>query len=460
MKIYNTPDEVYKQGKKILNKSIINFIPKEELPSIQNYLLLYKNRRKGYLGDLVETYLFGIPNNSKSEADFNIAGVELKTSPIKKNKNNSYSAKERLVFSDINYSEIVKEKWENSSFLKKNKLLLLLLYLYEMDKSILEYQFKYAELLNLLSDLPREDIFQIQKDWELIVKKIRSGNAHLLSEGDTYYLGACTKAKDSTVVTDQPHSVKKAKPRAFCFKQSYITMLLRNSLGIDLDKYESIYKTESDFTKSIEEVVGNKLTKYLGKTDSEIINENGWIINRDSKQYKRLIANYLLTNSPNKKIAELEKANVVLKVLTLEHTGTLKESISFKAFDYKNLQYEQWENQKNGKMAEFHELLETKKFLFVVFQKIKDSKELILRSYKFWNFPQEDMPDAEKVFSLTKKCINDGTYELLPKISENRVAHVRPHGRDKEDKILTPQGTFEVRRSFWLNAKYIEKVIV
>ena len=236
-------------------------------------------------------------------------------------------------------------------------------------------------------------------------------------------------------------------------------MLIRKSTKIDSNGYASIYKTESDLNKTIEEVIGHAISKYIGKTDTAIINENGWQINSDSKQYKRLIVNKILTNSPNKKISEFEKANIVLKVITLEHTGTLRESISFKAFDYKKLQNEQWENSQNGQLAEFHELLETKKFLFVVFQKMEGKKELVLKSYKFWNFPQEDMIHAEEVFTSTKKCINEGRYELLPKLSEGEVAHVRPHGKDGNDKIQTPQGTYELKRSFWLNAKYIRKVI-
>lgn len=33
----------------------------------------------------------------------------------------------------------------------------------------------------------------IQSDWEKIVNKVKIGEAHNLSEGDTLYLGACTK---------------------------------------------------------------------------------------------------------------------------------------------------------------------------------------------------------------------------------------------------------------------------
>ncbi|PIV71214.1 hypothetical protein COW57_00760, partial [Candidatus Roizmanbacteria bacterium CG17_big_fil_post_rev_8_21_14_2_50_39_7] len=41
-----------------------------------------------------------------------------------------FSSKERLVFSMINYDTIINETWLLSSFLKKNKSLLLMFYLW------------------------------------------------------------------------------------------------------------------------------------------------------------------------------------------------------------------------------------------------------------------------------------------------------------------------------------------
>jgi len=43
--------------------------------------------------------------------------------------------------------------------------------------------------------------------------------------------------------------------------------------------------------------------------------------------------------------------------------------------------------------------------------------------------------------------------------SESSVAHVRPHARNAKDTELTPQGEQLVKKSFWLNQKYIAKII-
>ena len=52
----------------------------------------------------------------------------------------------------------------------------------------------------------------IKKDWELINQKIKDGKAHELSEGDTFYLGACTKGSTAAKsLRKQPFNEIKAK---------------------------------------------------------------------------------------------------------------------------------------------------------------------------------------------------------------------------------------------------------
>lgn len=46
-------------------------------------------KNKGSLGSAVETYYFMLDLSNDSEADFKEAGLELKTTPLKRNKNGS-----------------------------------------------------------------------------------------------------------------------------------------------------------------------------------------------------------------------------------------------------------------------------------------------------------------------------------------------------------------------------------
>lgn len=456
-KIYQTKEQVLEKAETILHKSLRGVISKEALGIIETQIGEYGMKRKGFLGDLIEKHFFDINPGNISEPDFKIAEVELKTTPLKKHNNNKLVSKERLVFSMINYDTVVNETWKLSSFLKKNKSLLLMFYLWIENKSILDYEFKFVHLLNLLEDISDEDVFQIQKDWEYIVSKIKRGEAHLLSEGDTYYLGAYTKEANSRVVRDQPMNRAPAKPRAFSFKQQYINYLIQTKLLGEKTNTDSIFKKQRRI-ETIEDVIKEKFSVFIGKTDKEILSKLGSNLGTKAKSYKRLIVNRILDVNSNN-IEELEKANITLKVITLEHTGTLRESMSFPAFDYKDLVTQIWNDEEEESMADFHLQLETKKFLLIVFQKQKDSERIILRKVLFWNFPMEDIGEAERVWQKTVSFINEGRYDELPKISDSRVAHVRPHGKDSSDTIETPQGTQEIKRSFWLNSKYIQQVI-
>jgi len=457
-KTYTTKEEVFEQAQTILRKSLRDIISEDDIENVDNEIVQHGNRKKGLLGELVERFVFGLDVNNRAEADFNIAGIELKTNPLKKHAKKKYVSKERLVFSMINYDEVIKETWKKSSFLKKNRVLLLMFYLWLKEQSIIDHEFKFVHFVDLLEDISDEDILQIQKDWEFIVDKIKRGEAHLLSEGDTYYLGACTKAANSRVVRDQPRSRTPAKPRAFSFKQQYLNYLVQKELLGKEASTESIFKKERRIT-TVKELVRSKFVNFLGKTDKEILKILRWQLTSKPKSYKRLLANRMLGVKGNK-IAELEKANVTLKVITLEHTGTLKESLSFPAFDYKDLVTQVWYDDEAEEMSDFHLQLETKKFLFVVFQKIKRSDDIVLKKTMFWNFPMKDLDEVESVWSKTIDCINEGRYEDLPKISESDIAHVRPHGKDSQDTLETPQGTQEIKRSFWLNAKYIQKIVI
>ena len=58
---------------------------------------------KGGMGVLMEENVFQYEANSDANPDFYEAKIELKVTPVKRNKNGTYSAKERLVLNIINY---------------------------------------------------------------------------------------------------------------------------------------------------------------------------------------------------------------------------------------------------------------------------------------------------------------------------------------------------------------------
>lgn len=105
---------------------------------------------------------------------------------------------------------------------------------------------------------PKEDLKIIQQDYEKIITKVKDRRAQELSEGDTMYLGACTKGSNpikSNVPQEYYAPTQKARKRAFCFKQSYMTYILNKYVRKNINTYESILNSVDDIENKNFEVL-------------------------------------------------------------------------------------------------------------------------------------------------------------------------------------------------------------
>lgn len=413
-------------------------------------------RNKGNLGQIIEEKFFHYQCNSESRPDFYEAGVELKVTPYKENKNGSLSAKERLILTMIDYFQVVNEDFENSHMWKKSRLILLVYYLYQKDiKYNLDYRIKFSRLFTP----PEQDVKIIKHDYEIIVEKVKSGKAHELSEGDTLYLGAATKASTSTDRRQQPYSYELAKPRAFAFKTSYMTYVLNNYVVPGKKTYEPIVVTDS--VDSFEDYVVAKINKHHGKSIEELCVEYDVEFSSKPKNLEAMLA-YRMLGIKGNHAEEFEKANVVVKAIRIGNNNKIKESMSFPVFKFKELVKECWED------SSFGNYLRETRFLFVVY-KFDDEKVLRLQGCQFWNIPYDDLEtEVRSVWERTKQVLLDGleikvvngkNYNNFPKATENRVSHVRPHARNAEDTYELPDGRFFPKQCFWLNNSYIYEQI-
>ena len=210
---------------------------------------------KGNFGQVLEKFYFGYEPNSLAEADFAQIGMELKSSPLKQLKNDEFRSKERLILNIINYVNVVNQNFENSDFFKKNASILLIFYLHQAGFDILDYLIKLVDEWSF----PSTDLEIIKKDWELITKKIADGKAHELSEGDTFYLGACTKGANALSVRKQPFSEIPAKQRAYSFKQGYVNHIIASIANESKGIYGKLIPNAQVAKKqTIEEIVLSK----------------------------------------------------------------------------------------------------------------------------------------------------------------------------------------------------------
>ncbi len=459
-RLYNR-QEIEVISKSAIGKSITD-IMKEELVTIED-----NKFHKGGMGQLVEQYLFGIQTNNDSEPDFMPAGIELKVTPYKKLKDGKLSAKERLVLNVINYMEEWKNDFENSHFWFKNNTIQLLWYLWEPDKVEKDYKITHEKLLELSKN---EDLNQIEKDWNFIVDKIKNGKAHELSEADTMYLGACTKGANKNSLREQPNTSIKAKQRAFCFKQCYMTQLVRKYIG-DYSDVEKILKSS---TTSFDDYIKSVINKYVGKTETELLEM--FKISKKSKDRYSMIINKMFNVSKGlKNTEEFLKANIIPKTIRMEENGNIIESISFPKFKFKDIINETWDD------SILKEELETTKYMFFVFKK-KD-KDYVFKGFKLWNMPQviidnviEDFwnKTINKIRNGINFTINNGiVYNDLPGISDNGIMHVRPHtlksayklnngfqkGDIKKYADELPNGEWMTKQCFWFNNTFIRDIL-
>ena len=397
-------------------------------------------RNRGDLGSLVEKYYFEHTPPNNHDPDFKEAGLELKTTGVLR-KTPIYRAKERLVLTMIDYVAIADESWESSSFYKKCRLMLILFYLYSKEVAVIDRRFV---LQPLLYEIPSSDLAQIRRDWEFIRQRVLDGNAHQLSEGDTYYLGACRKGSggEKEALRRQPFSNERAKARAFSFKQGYVNKLIEGHIG----ESQSLGVNAA---VTFEVATQLRFKPFIGKSVEEISKQLGYYKKKNNKGFLKDIANRILAGD-GQTVLELDKAGIEMKTIRLMQSGKPRESMSFPGFKYLEIVNENWED------SSFFEKLEHK-FLLVIFREDENGLDRLIKA-AYWNMPYEDRMEAKRVWEETKRrVVLDASN--LPKMSESNVAHVRPKARDGKDKLLTPQGDMQVKKCFWLNSGYIAGVV-
>ena len=407
-------------------------------------------KNKGAFGNYLEEAYFGKKNDNKSQADFPLANLELKASPLKTLSNYEVRVKERLVLNHFTFTDIDKEVFESSHFKEKNENILLVFYHHNAKLLPGDLKVQLADLWQCL----KEDESQLRADWQTIVNKVHAGKAHEISEGDTLYLGACTKgatAEGSMQV--QPHSDVKARGRALCFKSCYINHIYqvlaqRKEHGRILES-RILSKDES-----FEQKILSLFTPYLKKNADKICamrNENYNLANKS--RYADIARHIVGLKKTEDNLYEFNASGIQLKTIRVEPNGTSIESLSFKNVDFCGIVDEEWEE------SDFYSAI-TSKFIFVLFKHDTKDSEYYLDRIVFWQIPESDYAVFKSVWEDTKQKIISGDYEHFVKISDNPVSHIRPKGKNAQDLMYTPQGTWQKKKCFWINQEYIQKNVL
>jgi DNA mismatch repair protein MutH len=432
--------------------------------AIPNYERTF-NGGRGTFGLILETGYFGLDRNNESRPDFEDAGIELKSSPLKRLRNGELRAKERISLSMIDYNKLAYERGPlySTSFWSKINRMLLVFYEYSQELSALDYPIRVVSLW----EFPHDDKLVLAKDWELIKSYVDKGQAHLLSEGLTNYLGAATKGASSNDLTSQPNSPEMAMRRAFSLKTSYVNRMVKRLLSSPNDNLFSSLTSQELSSSTIEEAFIRRAEKFIGKSVNEICEHfSEEQFNMSSYSVYSKITKFMLGSS-NKNPLELIQADIKIKTIRLKSNGVPKEAVSFPSFKYEDIIEESWFK------SNLFEMLDSKKYLFSVFAIEND--DLVFKGIRFWSMPYADIQICGKVWEDTRNKIQNG--QIVKKITPSRRVtnfikssdemkiHVRPHARNAQDTYPLPfkdqrTGLREyTKHSFWLNSSYLAKIL-
>lgn len=467
----SNPLSIFEYSRFLVGKSLRGLLGDGVIPKCR--------KGKGRLGQMVESLFFKYDINSKREADFDEAHLELKCTPLLRSRTDgSLRIKERLVCTMIDYFELVDTSFEDSHLVAKCRLMLLLFYLHAGDTPVYDFEF----IFRVLWKIPEKDLIQIKKDYDTIAGKVRRGEAHLLSEGDTLYLGACRKGQKGDQLQAQPFSTEKANKRAFSLKPAYMRYLLGHVVDSGRNYYTNYTEKGSvgfELVSSgelrdrgFENVILHRFNVFLGLDYTEICDRLGVDPHQSKCKYAD-VCGLIASNGVSKRLAkaeEFEKSGIVMKTIRLRENGMPKEAMSFKNIDYcEILENDEWTE------SELYEIVTTR-FLFVVFRPVKgrtitvhnnatgeDSTEecFVLDKAFFWTMPPDDIEAAKKYWEHIRKNVRDNNINLdaFWSISDRKKFHVRPKATNKAQLTVNPNGGICEKYCYWFNQDYIKSII-
>lgn len=206
-------------------------------------------------------------------------------------------------------------------------------------------------------------------------------------------------------------------------------------------RYESLFKPGAVKKVSLQALLDGLFAPYVGKTAMEIAESFG--IDSVAKSRYHMLSRRILGVKSLNDVEEFSKADIELRTIRIKPDGIPKEDISFPHFEFKEIVEQEWLD------SDLQDVLERKKFLFVVFritvpvgefgkmcEKDQD-RHLALEKIVLWNAPGNDIETKARVtWERTKDIIRKGVIRIqkgdimtnnLPKKSETDMVHVRPH---------------------------------
>lgn len=420
-----TPTEIDAKARSLVGRWLVDLDPSAPMvPSSAS--------TKAVVGHIYER-AFGIPRNSTPGPDFPGAGIELKSVPILV-VNGEPRAKERISISMIDFATLLDQSWESAGVRKKLDRMLMIFYAWEPLQPIARFKTLAAGIWT-----PDDSTLQtIRADWERVRDLVVAGRRAEVSESLSAILGAATKGAGHGSVS-----------RAWSLKQPFVTWVFRQMVG----KEDLPGRTTSDDpAAAFEAQVLRAVEPHVGRDFVALARTTG----RSGKMGKAAaaqIVRQLVGEGPKGRTGDFLRFGVEVKTVPVDASGRTIEAMSFPAFVHEELVFEDWESS---------DLLGRLNRLLIV--PIHRGRRVVLADTRlgrpfFWTPSELDLAGIRQEWERFRSLIAAGQARNLPTASQTRFIHVRPKGRDAADRDQAPGGFDVIKKSFWLNQPYLERIL-
>jgi DNA mismatch repair endonuclease MutH len=403
------------------------------------------SKSKGGAGSIVEKY-FKINQNSDTAPDFGAAGIELKTAPLIMDRRRGRRVKERTSISMIDYEALDGETWATATVRKKLQRILFVFYDWRPGVLLGDLRVVTTRVWS-----PSDALLPyLERDWLAVWRKNHAGLAHKISERDGLALCARTKgSKGQTRV--QPNSSELARPRAWALKPS-LTWVVYSTQSADANE-EIVRQLQREAPADLVEAILRRVELLLGLTVSEVARRNN-IVPGNGKSRVSAVIRGALGFRARRLPPELEALSLELKTIPLGPDARPYEAMSFPAFDPLELADEEWEDSDlNGRIQNM--------LLVPLFRERRKSNltdQRVCRPFR-WSPNERELDGIRSEWERCRRLVRQHRSNELPGEGETAYIHVRPHGRDKTDRVPVPGGQLLPRSCFWLNRDFVQSLV-
>ncbi len=425
------------------------------------------------MGDVAEWY-FGISKNSSPEPDFPHAGVELKVVPIER-KGAGLGVSEPTSISQINYMTIVDERWQptpedsHPRASVRKKLDKILFVFYEPNRNS-PLDARVRDVVLWAPDEVANAVFEI--DWERTWQLVCAGRAHKLSQSIAEVLAPRPKGTGHGQLRRQPYNDEPAIPRAFALKTRFTSQIFEEK--VLHHRFERVIskklleRISHVGLRAAEERCLMALRPYVGWTVGELASETRVPLVRAKNLAASVVKRALGIRDPRIRARELEQWGFDVKTVGIRlRDGMPFESVSFPVYNLEELPSETWET---------CQLVDQLKHLIFVPCFARDrhvpQQDRVLGRPFGWTPSEDEGRTIRQEWEMFRQQILAGgaVYRSREPGGRRRdglthqkgtcIIHVRPHGKNRADVYRDPGGNLVTKRCFWLNARYVQAIVL